>query len=113
MTPDHGLMNALQAHVPEAKIVHYLLSLSHPVGRHKAVWFHQVGFRPDAWQELANALRQQAASGIVMSEEMTEHGRKFVVEGEIVTPDAGQVALTSVWMLDDDEIPRFVTAYPA
>lgn len=41
------------------------------------------------------------------------YGIKYVVEGEIQAPDGSGIWLRSVWIvLDADDVPRFVTAYP-
>lgn len=38
------LPNLGNASVPEAKITRYLLSMTHPYGRHKANFFQRFGF---------------------------------------------------------------------
>jgi len=42
--------------IPEAKLPDYLLSPTHPHGRHKAFFFGRLGFSQERWQELASAL---------------------------------------------------------
>lgn len=42
--------------VPAAKITDYLLSDSHPNGKHKAKFFKAFGFSLDDWQALEQAV---------------------------------------------------------
>lgn len=102
-----------QAVVPEAKIVHYLLDLTHPVGRSKARFFLSFGFTPDHWQEMAAALVEHAAAHEVARIEEGEDGTRYVVEGSLNTPDNRNPAVRVIWYIEkDQEIPRFTTAYP-
>ena len=67
--------------VPRHKVVDYLLSETHPVGRHKAVLFRSWGFSADNWQELADSLQRHAADHDITKEEASPFGMRFVVEG--------------------------------
>ena len=49
-----------KAEVPEAKVVRYLLSITHRAGKSKASFFMEFGFDPDRWEKLAAALKQHA-----------------------------------------------------
>src|SRR5450756_93699 len=51
--------NADRATIDPAKLHDYLLSATHPIGRFKARFFTALGFTPDRWEELAEALRLQ------------------------------------------------------
>jgi len=51
------LPNAHLAVVEQAKICEYLLNPAHRYGASKARFFEEVGFRPQAWEVLAVALR--------------------------------------------------------
>lgn len=55
------LPNYEQVVIPEAKIVDYLLSLTHPDGSSKAVFFMRFGFMLERWETLVVALQQHAA----------------------------------------------------
>ena len=102
-----------KAYVPPRKLVDYLLSASHPVGRSKAKFFRSAGFD----ETNAHALEQRLI-GIALSEEVTElehtsHGIKYTVEGVIQTPAEGAQRIRTVWIIETgQERPRFVTAYP-
>jgi hypothetical protein len=99
--------------VPRAKLVDYLLSTTHSVGRHKATFFTRYGFRAERWQDLAAALVAHAREHEIASEELSPFGRRLVAEGIMETPDGRRPMLRSIWFLRDGEtVPRFVTAYP-
>ena len=108
-----GLPGALKADIPKAKIVDYLLSQTHPSGRTKAAFFTKHGFTADKWQELADALRQQASAGEVMAKERTLHGIRYVVDGLLVANDGASLNVRSVWFIrKGDSLPSFATAHP-
>ncbi len=107
------LPNYDKAVVPREKIVDYLLSLAHRDGRSKAVFFSSFGFLVYAWQTLAAALRHHAAAHEVAKIEPTPFGTRYVVEGELGTPDGRTPLVRVVWFIDTGEdIPRLATAYP-
>jgi hypothetical protein len=99
--------------VGRAKIIDYLLSEIHEDGRHKAAFFRTFGFRPENWQEMADALKRHAAEHDFAREESSPFGRRFIVEGIMHMPDGRTPRVRSVWFLRTHETaPRFVTAYP-
>lgn len=115
MQNGHGmrLPNYENVVVPEAKIADYLLSLTHRDGRSKAKFFNQAGFSIAAWQELAQALRQHVADNEIVKIESSSFGTRYVVEGQITTPEGKTPLIRSVWFVATGEtIPRFATAYP-
>ncbi len=81
------LPNADRLDVPRAKVIEYLLSSTHPQGRHKAVFFRAFGFSLAAWEQLAAALRQHGAVNEVTTAEDTPFGRRYIVDGELHAPD--------------------------
>ncbi len=101
-----------RAYVSPSKVADYLLSQSHPVGRWKARVFRAAGFREANAPELEQALLALARSQDVSSVERSVHGTKYVVEGEIETPDGASLALRTVWIVEwGTQTPRLVTAY--
>ncbi len=99
--------------VPRSKIVDYMLSPTHPQGRHKAAFFRAFGFAPAAWEKLASALRRHAGENDVAAEEDTPFGRRYSVDGELAGLDGRRPRLRTVWFVENgDVVPRFVTAYP-
>ena len=105
--------NASQIIVPQAKIVDYLLSETHSVGRHKATFFRSFGFAAENWQDLADALKQHVLEFDITKEERSPFGQRWIVEGIMEMPDGRSPLIRTVWFLRNGEsIPRFVTAYP-
>jgi hypothetical protein len=108
-----NLPRADAVQIAKEKITDYLLNPLHPDGAGKANFFLAQGFRLDAWQEFAQALRQLAARFPVTKQSDTRHGTKYVVEGELETPGGKAPVVRTVWIVDQgEENPRLVTAYP-
>ncbi|MBZ0301180.1 MAG: hypothetical protein K8J31_15640 [Anaerolineae bacterium] len=99
--------------ITEEKVKHYLLNLSHPTGRGKAIFFLRFGFDPDQWEVLAAALRQQASACEVVKIDETPFGKRYVIEGPLDTPDFRRPSVRSIWFVESGhEVPRLVSAYP-
>lgn len=104
----------VQLEVNPAKLLDYLLSLSHPVGRTKAAYFRALGFRAEAPRELEAALLAHGRENPVASREATRFGSKYVVDGIFRAPNGERVELRSIWFVElGAEVARFVTAYPS
>lgn len=98
--------------IPQRKIVNYLLDLTHPEGRGKAIFFIHFGFSVDKWEDLAFALRKHGSEHDVSKVETSPFGMRYVVEGTLETPDGRNPQVRSVWFVENGkEITRFVTAY--
>jgi hypothetical protein len=103
---------AERAVLDPAKIQNYLLSQEHPVGRAKARFFGQLGFRQENWtvlqDELFRSARLEAQLGAA-----TRFGQKYLVHGPINGPSGRTAAIVAVWIvLNGEDFRRFVTAYP-
>jgi hypothetical protein len=107
------LPNRQKAVIPEAKIREYLLSTSHPYGRHKAAFFKRFGFSAESSGVLVSALREHAERYDVVRVDETEFGTRYIVEGQLRTPDGRAPTVRVVWFVErGDNRPRLVTAYP-
>jgi hypothetical protein len=107
------LPNADRAQIAPEKILGYLLSPVHPSGRSKARFFRRLGFTLKRGSLLARALLRIAEEGEVVETVGTPFGTKYVVVGDLETPHENRIRLTTVWIiLDGEDVPRFVTAYP-
>jgi hypothetical protein len=105
-----GLDDAI---IAERKIIRYLLALEHAAGRHKALWLLAHGFRADAWGMLAAAIRHHAETHEVARVEDSPFGKRYVIEGSLVTPDGRNPLVRTVWFIEEgDDRPQLVTAYP-
>lgn len=95
------------------KLTAYLLSDTHPYGRHKARFFGSFGFALSNWQQLADALLKHAGLHDVTNVEPSAFGVRYVVDGRITSPDLRNPTIRSVWFIETGTVlPFFVTAYP-
>lgn len=105
--------NLDKAEIRRAKISDYLLSLIHPDGGGKAGFFTQFGFSSGEWEELVQALLRHATEHEIVKTEDSPYGLRYVVDGELQTPDGRTPNIRAVWFVESGEdSPRFVTAYP-
>ena len=103
---------ASQAVVEDSKVRDYLLNLGHPDGGSKAAWFHSLGYNRDDWQYLAMDLLAVAHDGKDFDIENTKFGVKYKVRGSVGRPNFRPGIVLTVWIVEDDDPPRLVTAYP-
>jgi hypothetical protein len=107
------LPNYQSAVVPEPKILDYLLSATHQIGRDKALFFGSFGFSSERWEELAAALKAHAASNEVISVEDSEWGKNYSIIGELESLDGRKPRVRSVWFVEHGgTVPGLITAYP-
>jgi hypothetical protein len=107
------LPHAKRAQIPKAKMVLYLLSPTHRVGKSKAAFFGAYGFDRRNWKDLAAALRRHAAVNKVTETEETTFGRQYFIEGTLLAPDGTRLHVRSAWFIDrGKKEPRFISAYP-
>ena len=99
--------------VPRDKILEYLLNPEHPLGSPKARFFFARGFSIEEWQRLAAALNGHPARNPVEETIATAFGTKYVVRCKVETPDGRNPCIVTVWMQEQAEPARLVTAYPA
>ncbi len=104
--------NASAAIVTPEKVRDYLLSPPHPIGCFKAAYFRELGYAQWNWQQLERALRA-LLSGDAELVDTTEYGRKYSVSGRIFGPRGRDAQIVTLWIiLFDEDVPRFVTAFP-
>lgn len=107
------LPNIDNAIVPERKIVHYLLSRSHPRGQFKAAFFVEFGFSADKWRGLADALKQHAREHEVAMVEETPFGIRYTIDGPLAVPDGRKPNVRVGWFIRNGETaPVLATAFP-
>ena len=79
----------------------------------KARWFNSLGYGEGDWALLMADLLAGVATTPAMASERNEFGRKYLVLVTLRVPGRSGI-VTTVWVvLDGEEFPRFVTAYPA
>ena len=107
------LPNAKRLEIPREKVVDYLLSTTHSVGRFKAAFFTQLGFTSEKPLELIDALSRLAHANDAIPAERNSFGQKYTVRGIVTGPEGQSAVLETVWIvLNSESHPRFVTAYP-
>ena len=104
--------NSERAVVTDEKVRDYLLNLDHPDGGSKAVWFHSLGYVRDDWGQLANDLLEIARHCKDFAVETNTFGVKYKATGHVGRPDHRPGLVLTVWIVEDDDPPRLVTAYP-
>ena len=105
--------NAENAIIDPQKLVNYILSTAHPLGRFKAGFFSRLGYSSEEWQQFERHLREQVLTQDVTAVETSRYGQKFIIEGALTGPTGETVQIIAVWViLDGETVPRFVTAYP-
>ena len=104
--------SAEQAKVAAEKVRDYLLNLEHPDGGSKAAWFHSLGYARERWQQLAEDLLAIARHCRRFESEATRFGIKYKAAGSVGRPNHRPGAVQTVWIVEDEDPPRLVTAYP-
>ena len=104
--------NANRAIAADEKVRDYLLNLSHPDGGSKAVWFHSLGYSRENWMQLAEDLTAIARECHNFDFESCPFGVKYKTSGMIGRPGNRPGLVFTVWIVEDDDPPRLVTAYP-
>lgn len=108
------LPNKSRAQVSLEKVTDYLLSETHAVGKSKAKYFRSYGFTDATASDLVQGLLAIAKNTSVESSERSPYGTKYIVDGELETPNGDMIQVRTIWIIEnDDDTPRFVTAYPA
>lgn len=108
-----NLPNRENAFIRPEKLTAYLLSESHSSGKSKALYLRAVGFSETNVEQLQEGLIRIAQSCEVINSEITAHGEKFVIDGELQAPNGNVIRLRTIWIIDIGQTwPRFVTAYP-
>lgn len=102
-----------EAIVPEDKISGYLLSESHPVGKAKARYFRKIGYTEKNVAQTREDLIKIVVTNAVSEEVSTLFGVKYIVDGDVVSPNGTRARPRTVWIIEiGEDLPRFVTAYP-
>lgn len=104
--------NADHAVISVEKIRDYLLNPSHPIGGSKAVWFASLGYTLGNWQDLADDLLQVAQTSEDFIAKSSPFGVKYEVSGALGCPGHRSGSVVSVWIVEENDPPRLVTAYP-
>jgi hypothetical protein len=111
--PSLRLPNKEKAYIPRHKILDYLLSEKHAVGKSKARFFRSLGFDESNAGELEQGLLGIAQTEAIKESVASPHGTKYVIDGFLKTPQGVEVRIRTIWIIEvGHQAPRFVTAYP-
>jgi len=72
--------------VPQDKILGYLLDPAHEDGRSKDRFFRKRGFKPEAWEEFADALLKHGATRPVIQEKKLNTERNLPLNARSQLP---------------------------
>lgn len=104
---------AERAYVDPAKVRDYLLSPEHPEGQFKAAFFRSLGYQRSNWPRLQHDLQLLASSGNAISAAPTLFGQLFEMSVMLQGPVGRPTLVVTAWIIrNDEDFPRFVTAYP-
>ncbi len=107
------LPHAHLALVEQDKITGYLLNSDHRYGASKARYFTGLGFRRDAWEVLAEALREHGQRNEVVRVKNTGYGPRYEVDGILRVPVNRRSHVRTIWQIDEGQaVPRLITAHP-
>jgi len=106
------LPGADNAVIDRAKLVDYCLSLTHPVGRHKArVFLSALGLTAADTDFLTEVLRQGIKDHEAQTDRLDQHGQRYSVDVPLTT-GVGSAIIRAAWIIRTDEgFPRLVTCY--
>jgi len=106
--------NSQNAIVERQKIVGYLLSSNHPVGRNKARVFARCGYDLGSTHKLISELKRIITEGQLIEVIESPWGLKYIVDGTLHCSRGTNLGIRTVWIVEtESQTPRFVTAYPA
>ena len=106
------LPNLTGAVVAPEKVHDYLLTEEPEKGRGKPGFFVRFGFVREQWEVLADALREHAERHDA-TEQPDPWGTKYLITGEIESPDGRNLRILEVWLVDTGkDVPRFISARP-
>lgn len=107
------LPNSEYADIPSAKLLEYLLSSTHPVGKWKAKVFQRYGFHAGNVEHLKSGLLGIAKTQNIRETIRGRYGLKYVIDGSLQIPLGDALNVRTIWIVETGKrTPRFVTAYP-
>ena len=99
--------------IPPEKIVDYLLSKTHPLGKAKALFFEQIGYTLQNTDLFSKDLHAIIKANSIRSVIETNFGAKYIVKGPIGKRFGKNVVIVTIWIIEEgSSFPRFITAYP-
>ena len=109
------LPNRKNAIIRRRKLTHYLLSLTHPVGKFKSVFFRGVGFNDANIDYLEQGLYEIAQSNNIKSSRSSNDnsGINYKIIGLLSAPNGKTYRVETLWYIKGGtKNPSFISAYP-
>ena len=107
------LPNRKNARIKRSKITNYLLSLTHPVGKSKAVFFRGIGFDETNTTQLKRKLREIAQTNDVKNPRPNKWGVNYEIIGALKAPNGKTYPIRTFWFIKaGTKNPSFKSAYP-
>ena len=109
------LPNRKNAIVKRRKLTHYLLDITHPVGKSKAVFFRGIGFDDTNLHLLEQGLYKIAQVNHISNSRSSDDnsGINYMIIGSLNAPDGKIYSIEIVWYIKaGTQDPIFITAYP-
>ncbi|MEZ5842770.1 MAG: hypothetical protein R3D27_03445 [Hyphomicrobiaceae bacterium] len=107
------LPNIDAAVVEDAKLVGYLLDLTHHRGAAKARFLAGFGFSAERPDEAREAFLEHARRHDVADSQETPYGTIYEIDGALPSPDGRDPVVRVVWMQDIEAAgPRLITMIP-
>lgn len=106
------LPNAERAIVPIEKLRDYCLNPSHDTGKHKAIVFRAaLGLTVADAERLRDMIFDAIISNEATEIEPSEHGRRFIVEFELIGL-RGKAIVRTAWIVRrTEDFPRLTSCY--
>lgn len=101
--------------IKREKLIHYLLSTTHPVGRYKAVFFRGIGFNDANVDQFKHELYKIAQINDVKNSRSSDDssGINYMIVGSLSAPNGEIYSVETVWYIKiGTQDPSFITAYP-
>ena len=106
------LPNGKNAYISKEKLLEYLLSETHPVGKSKAKFFRKLGFNESNVDKLKQIFLSISRTYDVDDVKKTAYGVNYVIKGEIRLQNKS-ASIKTVWFIElGTDKPRFITAFP-
>lgn len=98
--------------IPERKILSYVLSTDHPIGKHKARVFRSIGYHTHNYRSFVKALNTLVGSYPANFVKKDQYGTTYSIEG-MIKGEKGNLKVRSIWIVEaQNTYATFVTVYP-
>ena len=98
------------ARIPDEKIRDYLLRYQEKSDKSK--FLALAGYTLSDYKLLIEDIREQFLPGEAVLQELTEDGELYRLRGTLTGPNGKQLQIRTVWLVEDEEGPRFITLVP-